>query len=126
MSNSDFLNAEKLLKSEQYEKALTLYNNAVSAEKFNPIYVSQRAVCYFHLKQLPNALKDMDKAVELDPEYSYRYASRAFIRDASGDTKGAVEDYKRAIELDPSDAVAFNNLGLLEEKLGYSRVIRMP
>ena len=31
---------------------------------------------------------------------------------------GAIEDYEKAIELDPEDAVAFNNLGLVEEKLG--------
>ena len=31
---------------------------------------------------------------------------------------GAIADYEKAIKLDPEDAVAFNNLGLVEEKLG--------
>ena len=61
----------------------------------------------------------MNTAVKLDPGYSYRYSSRAYIKDAMGDVKGAIEDYKRAIDLDPSDAVSYNNLGMLEEKLGY-------
>ena len=30
----------------------------------------------------------------------------------------AQKDYEKAIELDPEDAVAFNNLGLVEEKMG--------
>ena len=29
-----------------------------------------------------------------------------------------ITDYEKAIELDPEDAVAFNNLGLVEEKMG--------
>ena len=33
--------------------------------------------------------------------------------------RGAIEDYKRTVELDPEDAVTWNNLGLLEEQLGY-------
>ncbi len=31
----------------------------------------------------------------------------------------AMQDYRKAVELDPEDAVAHNNLGLLEEKVGY-------
>jgi tetratricopeptide (TPR) repeat protein len=31
---------------------------------------------------------------------------------------GAIADYEKAIELDPEDAVAYNNLGLVEEKMG--------
>jgi tetratricopeptide (TPR) repeat protein len=35
------------------------------------------------------------------------------------DIEGAIEDYKMAISLDPDDAIAHNNLGLLEEQLGF-------
>jgi DNA-binding SARP family transcriptional activator len=41
------------------------------------------------------------------------------MKQACGDLRGAVEDYKRTVELDPEDAVTWNNLGLLEEQLGY-------
>ena len=41
------------------------------------------------------------------------------MKQACGDLRGAIEDYKRAVELDPEDAVTWNNLGLLEEQLGY-------
>ena len=37
---------------------------------------------------------------------------------------GAIEDYKKALELDPEDAVTWNNLGLLEEQLGYQEQAR--
>ena len=61
---------------------------------------------------------DMNKAQELEPRNPYRYSSRAYIKDAIGDLAGAIEDYKKCIELDPLDAVAHNNLGMLEEKFG--------
>ena len=75
------------------------------------------AVTQFHLKQLMNALANMNKAQELEPRNPYRYSSRAYIKDAIGDLAGAIEDYKMH-ELDPQDAVAHNNLGMLEEKFG--------
>ena len=63
-------------------------------------------------------MSDLNQAIELDPVNAYRYSSRAYILDALGDTEAAVVDYLKAVELDPEDFVAFNNLGLLEEKLG--------
>jgi len=119
MENSSFLKAEALMKQQDYAAALDHYTKAVKEEAKNPVIHSQLGVCYFHLKNLDAALSSMDEALKLDPDYSYRYASRAYIKDAKGDVVGAIEDYKKAIELDPDDAVNFNNLGLLEEKLGY-------
>ncbi len=114
-----FVKAEELMASSNYEQAMELFDLAIKEESSNPIYYSQRGVCFYHLKNLEAALRDMNKSVELDPTYSYRYASRAYIKDAMGNVVGAIEDYKKATELDPEDAVSFNNLGLLEEKLGY-------
>jgi tetratricopeptide (TPR) repeat protein len=108
----EFIKAEELMKAQSYDEALKLLNSVIKSAPTNPVYVSQRGVCFYHLKDLKSALKDMNKSVDLDPAYSYRYASRAYMRDAMGDVKGATE-------LDPDDAVSFNNLGLLEEKLGY-------
>ncbi len=59
--------------------------------------------------------------MELQPEYAYRYACRAFAKNNFGDIEGAVKDYERAVELDPTDAVAHNNLGLLLEQRGYQK-----
>ena len=82
-----------------------------------PTLLCERGISHFHNKDIEAAMKDMDKAVMLDPENPYRYSSRAYIR-ANIDAEGAVEDYKKAVELDPEDAIALNNLGLLEENMG--------
>lgn len=115
----DFIRAEELMKASNYQEALVLFNSVIESVPNHPVYHSQRGVCFFHLKDLEASLKDMNVSVKLDPTYSYRYSSRAYIKDAMGDVKGAILDYKKATELDPEDAVSFNNMGLLEEKLGY-------
>lgn len=78
-----------------------------------------RAICKFHLSDKVSAITDLDAAAELQPEYGYRFSSRAWMKQANGDTDGAILDYKIAIELEPEDAVNQNNLGILEESKGY-------
>ena len=82
-----------------------------------PTLLSERGVSFYHNNEITASLKDMDKAVELEPENPYRYSSRAYIK-AKVDVNAAIEDYKKAVELDPEDAIALNNLGLLEENAG--------
>ena len=57
----------------------------------------------------------------LDPDAMH---DRAVCHFHCGDTHGAIADYKKALELDPEDAVTWNNLGLLEEQLGYQEQAR--
>jgi tetratricopeptide (TPR) repeat protein len=85
----------------------------------DPNAMHDRAVCHFHCGDKGVALDWLNRAADLQPEYSYRYSSRGWMKQALGDTHGAIADYKHALELDPDDAVTWNNLGLLEEQLGY-------
>lgn len=110
--------ATELLKSGAYEKALEQFNTIIKNEPPVADYFAYRGTVLLNLKRKKDALKDFDRAVELDSQYSYRYACRAFAKDALGDLEGAIADYRIAIKLDPDDAIAHNNLGLLEEKSG--------
>lgn len=61
--------------------------------------------------QLTDALKqtiisDIDMAVKVNPEESFYYTERAFIRNVFGNTTGACEDAKKAKELGVEDADA--------------------
>jgi tetratricopeptide (TPR) repeat protein len=110
-----------LMKKGNYTEAIVFASEMLLVHTEDADLFSLRAVSYFHLKDKENALADINRSLEIQPHYSYRYSSRAFIKDAFGDTAGAIEDYKMCIALDPEDAVAYNNLGLLEEKLGYAK-----
>lgn len=99
-------------------KAIELFNKLVNKGINQAEIYSELGVTYFHLGKKEEALYMMHKAVDLDKLNPYRYASRAYIKDACKDIDGAITDYQKAIELDPDDAIAYNNLGLLEEKKG--------
>ena len=81
--------------------------------------MSHRAVVLHLLNRHEEAMSELNKALDLDPQNPYRYSSRAFLKDRIGDLKGAIADYEKAIEMDPEDAISINNKGLVEEKLGY-------
>ncbi len=83
--------------------------------------IHDHAVCVFQLGRTKEALQAFDRAVGLEPDRAYRYASRAWIKAAMKDVDGAIADYKKALELDPEDAITLNNLGLLEEQYGMRK-----
>jgi Flp pilus assembly protein TadD len=110
--------AVSLLKEGKFQEALKLFNQLIEQSPKDPDLWSYKGTALLNLKKNSEALSAFNLAVKLDPDYSYRYASRAFAKDASGDLEGAISDYKQAIVLDPEDAIAHNNLGLLLEKQG--------
>ncbi len=121
MQNSDWNTANALVKERKWTEALAAFERAFIELSNDPDLIHDRAVCLFNLGQKKEALRELDRALLLQPNYSYRYASRAYIRNALRDITGAMDDYKKALELDPEDAISLNNLGLLEEQLGYRK-----
>ncbi len=111
--------AKELFDNKQFAAARTLYEKAVALHADDPNAWHDLAVCLLHLNQPLIALEKINISVELQPDYSYRYASRAYIKSALKDLNGAIADYEKAIELDPEDAISYNNLGLLQEQQGY-------
>lgn len=110
-----------IAKQGDYAKAITIYTEAISNGYITPDLLNDRAVAYFHTNDKLSAFQDFMESKNLQPDYSYRYASLAFIKQAMGDTDGAIADYEHALTLDPTDAVCLNNLGLLQEQKGYKK-----
>ncbi len=121
MQNSDWTTANKLVKDRKWSEAFIAFEKAIKVLPDDPDLIHDRAVCLFNLGEKKDALAELNRALDLQPDYSYRYASRAYMRSALKDVEGAIEDYKKAIELDPEDSISINNLGLLEEQQGYKK-----
>lgn len=80
-----------------------------------------KAICESKLKMYDKALHDFNKALELDPDYYDALFNRAFyVKEQTGDYKGAIEDYERYLELQPDRHIpfAYNNMGFAKYKLG--------
>lgn len=120
-ANKTHRQADEALKKGDFKKSIELYSKALKESPYECNILSDRGVAYLHAKQKNNSLADFDRAISLQPDYSYRYAARAFARNNFGDIDGAILDYEKAVELDPDDAVGQNNLGLLLEQKGYQK-----
>ncbi len=94
------------------------FDAGITADSNNADLHSEKGVTLFHQSLTFEALAEMNRAVEIEPNNPYRYSSRAYIKNALKDVDGAIADYEKAIELDPEDAIAMNNLGMLQEKQG--------
>ena len=65
--------------------------------------------------------KDLDKVLELAPDFVYGYYNRANVSSALKDYRTALEDYNKVIELDPEFAEAYFNRGLTQIFLGNNK-----
>lgn len=117
--NSKHELADQLLRSGDIKGALAVYNELIIAFPENPVLFSDRGVVHLHLNEQQKCLDDLTTAVTLQPDYAYRYASRAFALGHFKQFDLAIADYEKAIELDPEDAISENNLGLILEQKGY-------
>lgn len=113
--------AEKALKEGKIEESIVLYTKALEENPNHIDILSDRGVAYLNLSKEKECFEDLNKALELQPDYAYRYACLAFAKKHFGDLDGAIIDYEKAIELDPEDTIAHNNLGLLLEQKGYQK-----
>lgn len=119
--NTEHEKAYNLMLKKDYQQALKIFDNLIYLFPSEANLFSDRGVIFIHLNKKEDALQDFDQAVFLEDAYGYRYASRAYAKDFFGDTSAAILDYEKAIELDPEDAVSYNNIGLLQEKIGYQQ-----
>ena len=116
--------ARKAAEQGDWSQAILDFNQALAENSIwdeDPDFKHDRAVALFHIGKKEDALRELDAAVTLQPDYGYRYAARGWMKQALKDSHGAIADYQAAISLDPEDAISLNNLGLLEEQLGYQQ-----
>ena len=65
--------------------------------------------------------KDLDKVIELAPDFVYAYYNRGNVCSTLKDYRAALADYDKAIELNPNFAEAYFNRGLTNIFLGNNR-----
>jgi tetratricopeptide (TPR) repeat protein len=78
---------------------------------------TQKGRDHYEKREYMEALLNLNKAVELDANYSPAYYVRGNIKDAFDDRHGAMKDYNMAVEKNPKFADAFFARGNVKMKL---------
>ena len=110
--------AKQEYEKKEFEKAEHLYTQYLLTNPDNAECYYQRGMCKLHQNKTRACLEDFIIAKKIEPNNPYRHSSIAFIYSKLNQTENAIASYQKAIELDPEDAIAMNNLGILEEKKG--------
>ena len=70
-----------------------------------------RGLAELQANKFEEALRDLSKAIELNPKNSKAYINRGIVQSALGSAPGAEADFTQAITLDPKSSDAFYNRG---------------
>jgi Flp pilus assembly protein TadD len=117
--NREFAKGLAKVKENDFLAAIEHFTLAIQEDTNNVECYAERAVAYLNTNQFDLSMFDMHRCIEMEPNNSYRYSCRAFLKAKIGDTEGAIADYEMAVKLDPEDAIAYNNLGLVQETKGF-------
>jgi stress-induced-phosphoprotein 1 len=81
----------ELFKKGDFSSAIREYNEAIARNDKDAKNYSNRAACYMKLMAFPEADKDVDKALELDPNFVKAYIRKAAILYAKRDFMKAID-----------------------------------
>ncbi|MGL5941490.1 MAG: tetratricopeptide repeat protein [Waterburya sp.] len=104
-----------LVKLGQFSAAEKAYTKAIDLEP-QSIFYYDRSLLYGHAKEWKLALADLDRAIEVNPEYTKAYLNRGIVYKNLQELQLAFNDFNSAIQLDPNNAEAYLNRGALYGK----------
>jgi len=79
------------------------------------------AAAYIERGEFASARVQIDKALEIDPDYLPALGNLGVLQLEQGSLDQASETYQRILELEPRDVLAWNNLGIIEmRRLRYA------
>ncbi|KAJ3069119.1 Hsp90 cochaperone, partial [Quaeritorhiza haematococci] len=90
----------ELFKSGSFSEAVRFYTDAIKRNPEDPRNFSNRAACYMKLMALPEADKDCDEAIRLDPNFVKAYIRKAAILYAKRDYMKCMDLCNEAKEKD--------------------------
>ena len=95
--------ANQLFSSGQNQEAIEAYTNCLKLDahnkNYNSIILSNRAACYMKKNDYVKALTDINKAIDLNPDYIKAYARRGNIKVQLEDYEEAIKDYHKVKEM---------------------------
>ena len=121
--------------ADHLERALELARKACEVNEFEPVSHSARAIALMWLRQLDDAERAAQRAIELDPNRAEAYGCLGNVLHFSGRHEKAIGLYEQAIRLDPQFDLWIHACGRAQFALEQfeaaeasfkRRLIRMP
>ncbi|MBI1269493.1 tetratricopeptide repeat protein, partial [bacterium] len=117
--------ANLYLDKNDLEKALFYNSKALSIDSRNPLFLHNRAIVYEKMKKYDMALKDLETAAKILPNYSQLYKEQAAIYFAQGKYNLCLESSRKACRQSPGNPVYAEDCGVALTKLNrYSEAIK--
>lgn len=105
--NPEKAEESKQLGNEAYKKgdfptAMKFYNQSAVENPKDAKLFRNRAACYSKLMAFPEALKDCEEAIKIDPTFVKAYVQKGSVLTVLKEKSKAMSAYAKALELDPS------------------------
>eukprot|EP01127_Copromyxa_protea_P004853 TRINITY_DN14671_c0_g1_i1.p1 TRINITY_DN14671_c0_g1~~TRINITY_DN14671_c0_g1_i1.p1 ORF type:complete len:582 (-),score=207.47 TRINITY_DN14671_c0_g1_i1:28-1773(-) len=94
----------EFFKKQNYPEAIKCYTEAVKRQPDNHVNYSNRAACYIKLMAYPEALKDADKCIAINPKFAKGYLRKGQAHFLMKDNNKALEAYDAGLKLEPNNA----------------------
>eukprot|EP00798_Chlamydomonas_sp_ICE-L_P003547 gene3547-13617_t len=119
--HSDGADGDKLLregdayfKGGDWDTAMKRYTAAIDV-KDSPLLYTKRAASYIRLRMPSAALKDFNRALEMDPTFLLGYMNRGRLQRTTCSFRGAARDFEKVLELQPGHKDATEELAIVEK-----------
>jgi len=73
------LKGNALMSSKDYAGAIAAYTSAIGLDSTNPVYYSNRAAAHSSSDNHKEAVKDAEKAIEVDPNFVKGYHRLGYV-----------------------------------------------
>jgi len=95
-----------------YAGAISDFNDAVKMAPFNAVYINERGMAYYNLKEFEKAVTDFTNAVKMQPNNAKFINNRGMAYCNLQDWKRAIADFINAVKFKPTNAEYINNRGM--------------
>jgi tetratricopeptide (TPR) repeat protein len=93
---------DELILLEKYNEAISAYTKAIKLDSLNSIVFYKRALVLYEIEKYDLAIKDLDDAIKLNPEYDY-YLLRGMVYQIMNQYVLSVTDLNYALSLDSTE-----------------------
>ena len=102
----------------EFTKAIEVYNQLESEYGAGSAFCFYKAKCYRELGEYPDAIDELSRAIELDPDEVALFSFRADLYRSAGMYSKAIADYTASIEKDPSYGIYYYSRGRCYARCG--------